>query len=106
MGNNDTIIVDEILFILKLAEYPFWRQPIALDRRDTVLYIQQIVDRFSDIDPEELKYEIKGLEHDIEDLHDDIYSLEKENRILERENKILSQKTLSNKTKGDGEDGR
>lgn len=94
MKTDDTIIVDEILTILKLAQYPSWSHPIALDRRDTALYIRQLIDKFPnpDIDPKELESEIKGLELSIRELDDEIESLKIENLSLEKENRSLHTK--------------
>jgi TolA-binding protein len=95
MKTDDTIIVDEILAILKLAQYPSWSHPIALDRRDTALYIRQIVDKFGEVNIEALEEaedEIKGMELSIRELDDEIESLKIENLSLEKENRSLHTK--------------
>lgn len=78
MKINDTIIVDEILSVLKLAEYSFRSRPTAFDRRDVALYIQQIIDTVS----EARREAYKEVQDEIRDLNNEVNRLKNENEDL------------------------
>jgi len=99
---TDAKQIDEILSILKTNDFPLWGNPIALDRRDTSLYIQQLVDKYkeetdkcetygaSEEDLKEAEEEIKELKREIKKLEDDKNVLETEIGELREEITILN----------------
>lgn len=73
MPDNDSNIVNQILSILRQNELP--HPNTILDRRDTALYIQQLVENMRIISEEEyetLEDELKEAENELIEVEDDL----------------------------------
>jgi len=105
---SDTKQIDEVLNILKANDFPSWAHYMALDRRDTSLYILQLVDKYKeetdkcetyDVSKDDLREaedkiadlesENSDLQGEIDDLESDISDLKKEIKEIEDDNKQL-----------------